>query len=101
MITIFITLIRKRIKINESNPTYLWHCRLGHINEKRLEKLHRDGLLRSFGFESYDACRSRLLGKMTEVLFTGHSEKASDLLGIIHGDVCGPMSTQAEGGCSY
>ena len=35
----------KRIKINESNPTYLWHCRLGHINEKRLEKLHKDGLL--------------------------------------------------------
>ena len=35
----------KRIKINESNPTYLWNCRLGHINEKRLEKLHKDGLL--------------------------------------------------------
>ena len=24
----------KRVKINELNPTYFWHCRLGHVNEK-------------------------------------------------------------------
>ena len=88
----------KRIKINESNPMYLWHCRLGHINKKCLEKLHKDGLLSSFNFESYDACESCLLGKMTKAPFTGHSERAPDLLGIIHSDVCGPMSTQARGG---
>ena len=80
----------KRIKTNESNPTYLWHCRLGHINEKRLEKLHKDGLLSSFDFESYDACESCLLGKMTKAPFTGRSERATDLLGIIHSDVCEP-----------
>ena len=93
----------KRIKINELNPTYLWHCRLGHINEKRLEKLHKDGLLSSFDFKSYEACESCLLGKMTKAPFTGHSEseRAPDLLGIIHSDVCGPMSTQARGGYSY
>ena len=52
-------------------------------------------------FESYDACESCLLGKMTKAPFTGHSERASDLLGIIHSDVCGPMSTQARGGYLY
>ncbi|GJV64937.1 zinc finger, CCHC-type containing protein, partial [Tanacetum coccineum] len=25
--------------------TYLWHCRFGHINKKRIEKLQRDGIL--------------------------------------------------------
>ena len=40
----------KRTKVGEPNPTYLWRCHLGHINERRLEKLHRDGLLRSFDF---------------------------------------------------
>ena len=64
----------KRIKISESSPTYLWYCRVGHINEKRLEKLHKDGLLSSFDFESYDACESCLLGKMTKAPFIGHSE---------------------------
>ena len=34
----------KRIKSNDSNPTYLWHCRLGHINENRISKLHKDGI---------------------------------------------------------
>ena len=30
----------KKIKSNDLNNTYLWHCRLGHINEKRISKLH-------------------------------------------------------------
>ncbi|XP_057522524.1 uncharacterized protein LOC130802527 [Amaranthus tricolor] len=29
----------KKRKTNDSNPTYLWHCRLGHISSKRIEKL--------------------------------------------------------------
>ena len=33
--------------------------------------------------------------------FSGHIERAADLLGMVHTDVCGPMSTQAMGGFSY
>ena len=29
----------KKAKTMESNQTYLWHCRLGHINIKRIKKL--------------------------------------------------------------
>ena len=29
-----------KFKSNDLNSTYLWHCRLGHINEKRISKLH-------------------------------------------------------------
>ena len=35
----------KRCKIDNDNPTYLWHCCLGHIGVKRMKKLHTDGLL--------------------------------------------------------
>ncbi len=91
----------KKSKPNEISKTYLWHCRLGHINEKRISKLHKDGLLESFDLESYDTCESCLLGKMTKTPFTGHSERASDLLGLIHTDVCGPMSQSARGGFQY
>ena len=38
----------KRFKSNDLNPTYFWHCRLGHVNEKRILKLHKDGLIHSF-----------------------------------------------------
>ena len=88
----------KRLRSKESNPTYLWHCRLGHINEKHISKLHTDGLLESFDYESYDTCKSCLLGKMTKAPFTGNSERANDLLALIHSDVCGPISTSARGG---
>ena len=50
----------KRVKINELNPTYFWHCRLGHVNEKRISKLHKHGILGSFDFESYETCESCL-----------------------------------------
>jgi hypothetical protein len=40
----------KRARLNDLNPTFIWHCRLGHINEKRIERLHKDGLLSSFDF---------------------------------------------------
>ena len=90
----------KRSK-SDLNRTYLWHCRLGHINQKRISKLHRDGLLESFDLESYDTCESCLLGKMTKSPFTGTSERASVLLAIVHTDVCGPFNTSARGGYNY
>jgi len=91
----------KRMKPNELNPTYLWHCRLGRINENRISKLYKDRILDSFDFESYDTCRSCLLGNMTKTPFTGQGERASDLLGLIPIDVCGPLNTPAKGGFHY
>ena len=38
---------------------------------------------------------------MNKALFAGHSERASDLLGFIHTDVCGPISSIARGGYQY
>ncbi|KAK9018707.1 hypothetical protein V6N11_033754 [Hibiscus sabdariffa] len=91
----------KKLKTNDSNQTYLWHCRLGHISERRISKLHKDGLLDPFVFEQLDVYESCLLGKMTKAPFSGKGERASDLLGLIHSDVCGPMNTQARGGYQY
>ena len=91
----------KKQKSNDLNPTYLWHCRMGHINQKRIQKLQKDGILTSFDYESFDVCESCLLGKMTKSPFTGKGERANDLLALIHTDVCGPMSSKARGGFSY
>jgi hypothetical protein len=66
---------------NDLSPTYIWHCRLGHISEKRMKKLHNDGLLTSFDFESYETCEACLLGKMTKMTFSGFPEKSLRLTG--------------------
>jgi hypothetical protein len=44
----------KRAQLNDLNPNFIWHCHLSHINKKCIERLHKDGLLSSFGFESFD-----------------------------------------------
>ena len=41
------------------------------------------------------------MGKMTRTPFSGSMERATDLLEIIHTDVCGPMSVSARGGYRY
>jgi len=79
----------------------MWHCRLGHISENHMKRLHDDGLLTLFDFESYKTCESCLLGKVTKAPFTCFLERASDLLELIYTDVCGPMSTTARGGFQY
>src|SRR6185503_11347983 len=38
---------------------------------------------------------------MTKAPFSGQSERASDLLGLVHTDVCRPMSSTAGGGFQY
>ena len=91
----------KRCKVNNDSATYLWHCRLGHIDIKRMKKLHADGLLESLDYESVDACEPCLMGKMTKTPFTGTMERATDLLEIIHTDVCDPMSVKARGRYHY
>ena len=64
-------------------------------------KLQQDGLIHSFYLESFEICESCLLGKITKAPFARHSERASDLVGLIHTDVCGPISSIARGGYQY
>ena len=91
----------KRRRVNNDSATYLWHCHLGHIGVKRMKKLHTDGLLESLDYESLGTCEPCLIGKMTKTPFSGTMERATDLLAIIHTDVCGPMNTEAHGGYRY
>jgi hypothetical protein len=90
----------KRLKYDLSE-TYLWHCRLGHINKKRISQLQKSGILKANENVSFDICESCLHGKMTKAPFTSSSERAKDLLGIIHTDVCGPFKTMSRYGERY
>jgi hypothetical protein len=41
------------------------------------------------------------MGKMTKTPFTDFVERATNLLGIIHTNVCGPMSISTRNGYRY
>ncbi|GKE57686.1 retrotransposon protein, putative, ty1-copia subclass [Tanacetum coccineum] len=75
----------KRAKLN-LDSTLLWHCRLGQISKKHIEKLQHDGLLNSTdikSFEKYVSCMSR---KMARKPYLHQVERVKNLLGLIHTD---------------
>nr|GEV26616.1 retrotransposon protein, putative, Ty1-copia subclass [Tanacetum cinerariifolium] len=47
----------KRAKLN-LDSALLWHCRLGHISKKRIEKLQHDGLPNSTDVRAFEKCVS-------------------------------------------
>ena len=53
--------------------------------------------LESLDYESFDTCEPCLMGKMSKTLLSGKMERATDLLEIVHTDVCSPMSVEAHG----
>ena len=91
----------KRLRQSDDNSMNIWHCRLGHIGQDRMKRFHASGLLESLDIGSFDTCESCLMGKMTRTPFNGVMERADDLLGIIHTDVCGPMSSSTRNGYHY
>jgi hypothetical protein len=97
----FIILMPKDAKLMMIVPHDCGTAALGHIGVKHMKKLHTDGLLESLDYESFETCEPCLIGKMTKTPFFGTMERASDLLEIIHTDICGPMSVQARGGYHY
>ncbi|GJX98068.1 retrotransposon protein, putative, ty1-copia subclass [Tanacetum coccineum] len=72
----------KRAKLN-LDSALLWHCRLGHINKKRIEKLQHDGLLDSIDIKSFEKCIACMSGKMARKPYLHQVEKYKDLLGLI------------------
>ncbi|GJS97466.1 retrotransposon protein, putative, ty1-copia subclass [Tanacetum coccineum] len=80
---------------------YLWHCHLGHINKKHMDKLQRDRNLQPTHNESIEKCKSCISGKMACKTFLHQVERSKDLLGLIHIDICGPFRTVSREGASY
>ncbi|GJW27868.1 retrotransposon protein, putative, ty1-copia subclass [Tanacetum coccineum] len=95
------TVSNKRAKL-DLDSALLWHCRLGHISKKRIEKLQHDGLLNSTDLRAFEKCVPCMSGKMArENLYTHQVERAKDLLGLIHTDVCGPFKITSRQGANY
>ncbi len=90
----------KRSK-DEINQKYLWHLKLGHIGEDRMNKMEKDGLLGPVTSESYPVCESCLQEKMARLSFVGHGERTTEILTLVHTDVCGPFDVSARGRYSY
>nr|GEU83754.1 hypothetical protein [Tanacetum cinerariifolium] len=75
----------KRAKL-DLDSALLWHCRLGHISKKRIEKLQHDGLLNLTDLRAFEKCISCMSGKIGRNPYIHQVERAKDLLGLIQTD---------------
>ena len=91
----------KHPKICDVSNIYLWYCRLGHVNKNRINRLIQEKILKISDYESLPTCESCLLEKMIKSSFTEKSERASEVLSLIHTDVCGSMNTSVRDGYYY
>ena len=85
----------------DSERTWLWHRRLGHIGDKGLQELGKQGLLGKERLSKLDFCETCVLGKSHKVKFnTGvHTTKA--ILDYVHSDLWGPSRVLSLGGARY
>ncbi|GKD19887.1 retrotransposon protein, putative, ty1-copia subclass [Tanacetum coccineum] len=90
--------ILAKLNLDSAHP---WHCRLGHINKKRIKKLQHDGLLNSTDIKSFEKCVACMSGKMARKPYSHKVERAKDLLRLIHTDVCGPFKIMSRQGAYY
>ncbi|GJW25034.1 retrovirus-related pol polyprotein from transposon TNT 1-94 [Tanacetum coccineum] len=75
--------------------SWLWHCRLSHLNFGAINHLARHGLVRGLPklkFEKDHLCSACALGKSTKKPHKPKSEDTNqEKLYLLHMDLCGPM----------
>ena len=83
----------------------LWHRRFGHLGERSLCRLKKDGLVHGFDYDvskEIDFCEPCVSGKIHRSPFPkAGRERAKEPLGLVHSDVCGKISSPSLGGAEY
>ena len=80
---------------SNDNDSVIWHARLEHIEQDRLKRLARAGLLGSLAKIKLPICKHCFAGKVTRLPF-GKAKRATSKLQLIHLDICGPMNVRAR-----
>lgn len=92
-------------EVSPQSSLMQWHTRLGHLNERSLkEMLLKD---KAYGLEfdpneSISLCEICIKGKQIQSPFPKREEeRTTELLEIVHTDICGPMRVKSKGGSKY
>lgn len=80
-----------------------WHRRIGHCNSNILDKMNKgsvDGIKFSKS-KSTDICEVCIQAKHAKSPFEPSSTSTSDILELLHSDLCGPIEVESLGGSRY
>jgi hypothetical protein len=65
-----------------------------------MKRMSKNRLPPNINFEDFNTCESCIKGKMISKSFSKHW-KSSDLLKVIHSNICGPLRTKTHRGIEY
>ncbi|CAM8943799.1 unnamed protein product [Rhodiola kirilowii] len=82
------------------DETKLWHARLGHIGNKGLFHLFKNGLIKKKPCD-IEFCEICILGKKTEHAFGKSKVTVNKKLEYVHSDLWGPAQVSTAGGRNY
>lgn len=81
-----------------------WHARLGHVGLENMKSMLKRELVIGLPSNSVEkeTCSSCMLGKQTRHVFPGAtSYRATQILELVHGDLCGPITPSTAAGNRY
>ena len=78
----------------------LWHSRLGHVNYRSMYKMANLGLLPKFGINKTHKCEICVESKFARKPFKS-IERSSELLELVHSDLCDLKMTPTKGGRKF
>ncbi|XXG58369.1 hypothetical protein AAC387_Pa04g0693 [Persea americana] len=86
---------------SDSEITKLWHMRLGHMSERGMDELTKQGLLCGQKTRKLDFCEHCIFGKQCRVKFRTAVHRTKGTLDYIHSDLWGPSRVPSLGGGLY
>ena len=87
-------------KLIKENSSMLWHKRLGHISNQRIQRLVSEGILDPLDFLDFQVCIECIKGKQTNMR-KKNANRCGDVLELILMDICGPFPTLSWNGQQY
>ena len=83
----------------------LWHKRYGHLGAQSMQKLVSGNMVLGLKCKmsgDISVCKPCVEGKLHRSKFpTDGGKRSKEVLGLVHSDVCGKISTKSLSGCEY
>lgn len=83
------------------DKTRLWHQRLGHVSQRGLEELYKQGLLCGDKIETLEFCEHCVKGKAKRLRFSTAEHRTEGVFDYVHSDLWGPSRVVSHGGARY
>lgn len=92
------------LNLTSMNDSNKWHARLGHVNMDSLKSMIQKESVKGIPHINVgkEICGPCMMGKQTRRVFPqASSYRASKILELVHGDLCGPITPSTIAGNRY